>query len=120
MLTGGPGLGGSLEDGDSLFGSEIQKSLTTSESLVEDGVPPGSDDLDVGLKGVESEFETNLIVTLSGAPVRDVLAVFGNDDVHHRSGDDRSGERGTEKVDTLSRIAERLLVCTCSKESERD
>lgn len=96
-----------MENGDSFLTSEIQQCLSTRESIVENGVPPRSDDFDIGLESVESEFESNLVVSLSGTSVRDVLTVFGNDDVHHRSGDDGASQRGTEEVDALlySRLA---------------
>jgi hypothetical protein len=65
--TPGLGLGGS--DRDVLLGSIGEEIVTASETLVEDGVTPGSNDLDVGLQSVEGEFEADLVVTFSGATV---------------------------------------------------
>jgi hypothetical protein len=65
--TPGLGLGGS--DRDVLLGSIGEEIVTASETLVEDGVTPGSNDLDVGLQSVEGEFEADLVITFSSATV---------------------------------------------------
>lgn len=72
--TPGLRLGGSHRD--ILFSGVGKEIVTTGEALVEDGVTPRSNDLDVGLKGIEGEFKTNLVVTLAGAAVGDSKASF--------------------------------------------
>jgi len=43
---------------------------------------PWGNDLDVGLEGVVGELETDLVVTLSGASVGNVLAVLASSNLH--------------------------------------
>jgi hypothetical protein len=76
VLVHGPGLGLGGGDGDALLGSVGEEIVTADEALVEDGVTPRGNDLDVGLKGVEGKLEANLVVTLAGAAVRDSEAAL--------------------------------------------
>lgn len=101
VLVGGPGLGGGLDDGDVLLGGVLEESLATGEAVVENGDPPGSDDLDVGLQAVEGKLESDLIVTLSSATMGDEVATFLLSNLNHATGDDRAGQRSSEKVDVL-------------------
>jgi hypothetical protein len=97
--TPGLGLGGS--DGDTLLSGVGKEIVATGEALVETGVTPRSDDLDVGLESVEGELETDLIVTLAGTAVGDSKASFplGNFDLC--TSNDGTSQRGTEEVDVL-------------------
>jgi hypothetical protein len=76
VLIHGPGLGLGGGDGDALLGSVGEEIVTADEALVEDGVTPGGNDLDVGLEGVEGKLEANLVVTLAGAAVGDSEAAL--------------------------------------------
>ena len=76
VLIHTPGLGFGGSHRDTLLSSVGKEIVTTGEALVEDGVTPRSNDLDVRLKGVEGEFKTNLVVTLAGATVGDSKASF--------------------------------------------
>lgn len=71
VLVHAPGLGLGGGDGDALLSGVGKEIVTASETLVEDRVAPWGKDLDLGLQGVESELETDLVVTLSGAAVGD-------------------------------------------------
>jgi hypothetical protein len=71
VLVSRPGLGLRLGDGDALGGGVLKESSAASEALVEDGKTPGSNDLDGGVKTVEGKLEADLVVTLTGAAVRD-------------------------------------------------
>ena len=75
--------------------SEVLKDMHTRDA-------PWRDDLDVGLEAVEGKLETNLVVTLACAPVRDVVAAFPVRDRHHTARNDRSRKRSTEEVDILT------------------
>lgn len=69
VLVHTPGLGLGRGHGDTLLGSIVEQGVAAGETVVEDGVTPRGDDLDVGLESVEGKFEANLIVTLTGAAV---------------------------------------------------
>lgn len=71
VLIHTPGLGLGGGNGNTLLGGVGKEIVTAGETLIEDGVTPGGDDLDVGLKGVESKLEAYLIVALAGAAVGD-------------------------------------------------
>lgn len=80
VLVHAPGLGLGGSDGDILLGGIGEQIVTAGEALVEDGVAPGGDDLDVGLQGIEGQLETDLVVTLTSATVGDgeaALALLG-------------------------------------------
>lgn len=76
VLIHGPGLGLGGGDGDALLGSVGEEIVTADEALVEDGVTPRGNDLDVGLEGVEGKLEANLVVTLASAAVGDSEAAL--------------------------------------------
>lgn len=61
------GLGGC--HGDALLRSIGEQVVTALEAVVEDRITPRGNDLDIGLQGVESQFETDLVITLAGAAV---------------------------------------------------
>lgn len=63
--------------------------------------PPRSDNLDGRLQAVKGQFESDLVVTLAGASVGDKVTGFSFGDFDHASGNDGSGERCTEEVDTF-------------------
>lgn len=117
VLVGRPWLGGGLGDWDTVGSSVLQKGGSTGESVVKLGQSPRSDDLDGRRKTVEGELESDLVVSFTGASVRDEagnqmsdilgmtwydsLAALSLGDLNHASGDDGSGKGGTEKVDVL-------------------
>ena len=76
VLIHRPGLGLSGGDGNTLLLGVVEQVLTALEALVEDGVAPRGNDLDVRLEGVEGKFEANLIVTLTSAAVGDSEAAL--------------------------------------------
>ena len=63
---------------------------------------PWGNDLDVRLEAVEGQLESDLVVTLSGAAVGDVLAAELSGGLHHGSCNDWASERGSEEVDVLT------------------
>jgi hypothetical protein len=77
------------------LGGIVEEIVTTSESLVELGQSPWCDDSDGRLKGVESEFESNLVVSFSSAAVGDGNTSLLLCDLDLGSSDDGTGERGT-------------------------
>jgi hypothetical protein len=70
VLVHGPGLGLGGGHGNVLLGGVGEQVVTAGEAVVENRVTPGGNDLDVGLQGVEGKLETDLVVTLAGATVR--------------------------------------------------
>lgn len=76
VLIHGPGLGLGGGYGDAFLGSVGEEIVTADEALVEDGVTPRGNDLNVGLEGVEGKLEANLVVTLAGAAVGDSEAAL--------------------------------------------
>lgn len=80
VLIHTPGLGLGRGHRDALLGGIVEQGITAGEAVVEDGVTPRGDDLDVGLEGVEGKFETNLVVTLAGASVGDSDSAFSLED----------------------------------------
>jgi len=78
--------------------SIVEEIVTAGVLLEEFGVTPWSNDLDRRLDGVESELEADLVITLAGAAVTDSNTAFLLRDAHLRSGDDWSGQAGSEQV----------------------
>lgn len=76
VLVHRPGLRLSGGDGDTLLLGVVEQVLTALEELVEDGVAPRGNDLDVRLEGVEGKLEADLVVTLTGAAVGDSEAAL--------------------------------------------
>lgn len=101
VLIGRPGLSLGLGHSNTLIGSVVEQILSSNKSLDELGVSPGSNDLDIGLKGVERQLESDLVVTLSSAAVGngEAALLLGNLDLG--LSDDGSGQRGTEQVNVL-------------------
>ena len=83
VLVGRPGLSLGLSNRDTLGSSVFKKILAANKSLDEFRITPRSNDLDIGLQGVESKLESDLIVTLTGATVGDSEAALlaGNIDL---------------------------------------
>lgn len=76
VLIHRPGLRLSGGDGNTLLLGVVEQILAALEALVEDGVAPWGNDLDVRLEGVEGKFEANLVVTLTSAAVGDSEAAL--------------------------------------------
>jgi hypothetical protein len=102
VLVHAPRLALGAGDGDALLSGVVEEVVAALEAVVEDRVPPGSDDLDAGLESVEGQLEADLVVTLAGAAVRDGEAALLLGDGNLGTGDDGAGERGTEEVGVLS------------------
>lgn len=85
-------------DGDGVFLAVGQQILSSLEGFDEFGVTPRGDTSDGRGKSLGAHFESNLIVTLSGGSVGDVLGTLFGGNSDHFLGDARSGNRGTEKV----------------------
>ena len=95
VLVHTPGLGLGGGDGDVLLSGIVEQGVTTSEAVVEDGVTPRGNDLDVGLQGVESKLETDLVVTLAGATVRDGNGALTLSDINLSTSDDGASKRSS-------------------------
>ena len=78
--------------------SVVEQIVTAGVLLEELGIAPWCNDLDGGLNGVESELEADLVVALAGAAMTDSNTAFLLCDAHLRSGNDRSGQAGSEQV----------------------
>jgi hypothetical protein len=102
VLVHAPRLALGAGDGDALLGGVVEEVVAALEAVVEDGVPPGSDDLDGGLESVEGQLEADLVVTLASATVGDGEAALLLGDSDLGTGDDGAGEGGTEEVGVLS------------------
>jgi hypothetical protein len=79
-------------DRNASLGGVIEKVVSACEALVEFGIAPWSNDFDGGLEGIECELETDLVVALSGAAVRNGNAAFFLGDFDLCTGNDRTGE----------------------------
>jgi hypothetical protein len=71
VLVHGPRLGLGRADWDAGGRGIVEEVVAALEAVVEDWVSPWREDDDGGLKGVEGEFEADLIIALAGAAVRD-------------------------------------------------
>lgn len=71
VLIHRPGLRLGRGDGNTLLLGVVEQVLAALEPLVEDGVAPRGNDLNVRLEGVEGKLEADLVVTLSSAAVGD-------------------------------------------------
>ena len=60
--------------------------------------PPRCDDGHVRSERLDCHFETNLIVSFSGATVADCVRTFGKRDFHNSLGNGRTGKRRTEHI----------------------
>ena len=99
-----------MHDGNSLFGSVGEKSLTSRETGVEFGKTPWGNDFDVRFESIVGQFETDLIVALAGTAVGDGLAAFFFGDFDLATGNYGAGERSSEEIYTL------LLAIVFSKD----
>lgn len=101
VLIHRPWLGLGLGDWDTLLCSVVEEVVAALEALVELGHPPWSNNLNVGLQGIVAKLETDLVVTLASAAVRDGKAalLLGNGNL--TASNDGTGERGTKEVDVL-------------------
>ena len=59
---------------DLLLGSIFQQGSTAREAVVEFRESPRRDDFDAGLESIERKFETDLVIALASAAVRDEAA----------------------------------------------
>jgi hypothetical protein len=96
-----PGLALGAGDRDALLSGIVEEVVAALEAVVEDGVPPGCEDLDAGLESVECQLEADLVVALASAAVRDGKAALLLGDGDLGAGDDGAGEGGTEEVCVL-------------------
>lgn len=110
VLVHGPGLALGRCDGDTALLSVVEEILATLEAVVEDGVSPRSDDLDGGLESVKGQLETNLVVALAGAAVRDGKAALLLRNLDLSTGNDGTGKRGAccTKNHTLDMTSHKL------------
>lgn len=100
-FTSRPGLGSGLGDGNTVLSGVFEQSGSTVESLVEFGQSPRSNDLDVGGETVKGELESDLVVTLAGTTMRDIVATFLDGGLNHASGNNGTSEGSTKEVDVL-------------------
>jgi hypothetical protein len=92
VLVHAPWLALGAGHGNALLGSVVEQVVAALEAVVEDGVPPGCDDLDAGLESVEGQLEADLVVTLASAAVGDGEAALLLGDGDLGTGDDGAGE----------------------------
>ena len=97
----GPGLGLGRGNRDAGLSGIVEEIVTASETLEELGITPRSDDLDGGLDSIESQLETDLVVTLAGSTVTDELAAFALGNTHLGASNDGTSQAGSQEVATL-------------------
>jgi hypothetical protein len=114
VLVHAPGLALGAGDGDALLSSVVEEIVAALEAVVEDGVPPGCEDLDARLESVECELEADLIVALASAAVGDGEAALLLGDGDLSAGDDGAGEGGTEEVCVLLVLSVLIFHQHCS------
>ncbi len=61
-------------------------------------LPPRGDDPDVGVQGIGTKFEPDLVVALPGCAVADGVGAGLGGDLDEPLGDERPGDRGAEQV----------------------
>ena len=119
VLVHAPWLALGAGDGDALLGGVVEEVVAALEAVVEDGVPPGCDDLDAGLESVEGQLEADLVVTLTSAAVGDGEAALLLGDGDLGTGDDGAGKGGTEEVCVLrgmsALVVDGLLLNECDQ-----
>ena len=81
-----------------MYKRQVEEIVTAGVLLEEFGITPWCNDLDRGLDGVESQLEADLVVALAGTAVTDSDTTFLLCDAHLCSGDDWSGQTGSEQV----------------------
>lgn len=82
-------------------------------------VPPRRNHLDARLEAVKGELESDLVVTLAGASVRDIVASLALGDLDHATGDDGAGERSAKQVDALVDCVDLDGGCTRARTGDR-
>lgn len=81
-------------DWDASRGSVIKEVVTASKAVKELRITPGSNDLDRRLDSVERQFEPDLVISLAGCAVADILTTLPLSSTHLSSGDNRTGQAG--------------------------
>ena len=66
--------------------------------LAEALLPPRGDHLEIGRERGGGEFETDLVIPLSGRAVGNGVGSLGGGDLHHALGDQRTGNAGPEEI----------------------
>ena len=66
--------------------------------LAETLLPPRGDHLEIGRERGSGEFETDLVIPLSGRAVGNGIGSLGIGDLHHALGDQRTGNAGSEEI----------------------
>ena len=61
-------------------------------------LPPGGDDLHVGVEVHDGQLKPDLVVALAGAAVADRVGPFGFGDLHHPLGQHRPGKAGAQQI----------------------
>jgi hypothetical protein len=79
----------------------VEEILPALEALAERGVPPRSDDLDIGLKCVECQLKADLVISLAGAAVRNKSTAFLLSNADLRAGNDWASQTGAEEIPAL-------------------
>ena len=100
LVDGVVGLGLGIDRDSVLFavGKEILSSL---EGLDEFGITPWGDAFDGRRQGLGAHLESDLVISLSGSTVGNVLGVVLGGDANHFLGNARTGDGGTEEVSSL-------------------
>mmetsp|Transcript_1192 Transcript_1192/g.2700 ORF Transcript_1192/g.2700 Transcript_1192/m.2700 type:complete len:239 (+) Transcript_1192:700-1416(+) len=88
-------------DGDRVLFAVGQEILSSLEGLDEFGITPWGHALDGRTQGLGAHFESNLIVSLSGGTVGNVLGSGFGGDANHFLGNAGAGNRGSEQVTSL-------------------
>ncbi len=84
-----------------MLGAVRQQVRTSLEGLDEFGITPRSDGFDLGIQGLSTHFETDLIVTLSGGTVSYVRRSLFGGDAYHLLGDAGTCHGRSEEVPPL-------------------
>jgi hypothetical protein len=103
---------GGRRDGDVVLRSKGEQILPATELVAKFGQPPWGDDRKGGVKGLEGEFEADLVIawkqigqtmqqnrgllsiTFASSTVREVLALVLLSNLDHSTCNDRTGQRG--------------------------
>ena len=101
VLVHTPGRSLGARHGNPLRRRIVQQRLPTGKALVECGVPPRRDDLDVRLEGVERQLEPHLVIALARAAVADSKAPLSLGDCDLRTRDYGPREGSPKEIDAL-------------------
>mmetsp|Transcript_6129 Transcript_6129/g.12644 ORF Transcript_6129/g.12644 Transcript_6129/m.12644 type:complete len:239 (-) Transcript_6129:105-821(-) len=88
-------------DGDRVLFAVGQEILSSLEGLDEFGITPGGHALDGRTQGLSAHFESDLVVSLSGGTVSNVLGSGFGGDADHFLRNAGAGNRGSEQVTSL-------------------